>query len=328
MTCNATQGVESGFAIAIDKETGAAYDWADLANDVTLLEVLNFGVQKQPTILESEGLRGTRSRPVERTNEGNYDVGGGINLNPSCNMLDYLLPAILGVNHAGVLGARTFYPAEGLPLFGLLANYKPTGTDMRSEFTNLQVNTATFAGNAGELVTLGLDAWGIDELEGSTAQAWPAVALGNTNADRPLVVAKTTINIAGTDYDCMNFNLSINNALNRRFSTGSLSATSVCSTDRQVNLSVQTPLSQSEFDDLYETYRTTPLSIFAVTITMQATDASNQVVINLPYCEVTTPTPSVGGRGEVPLPLTLIARTSGDISVNTNLDVNFVNTHV
>src|SRR5580765_294215 len=51
---------------------------------------------KIQTIVDTGGIRGTRSHPAERTRDGTYSVRGTIHYHCSKNLLDLLLPRILG----------------------------------------------------------------------------------------------------------------------------------------------------------------------------------------------------------------------------------------
>src|SRR5688572_4980982 len=63
-------------------------------------EFVSESLQKQAAILDTAGIRGTRSHVSERTRAGTYRVQGTINFHPTPAMLDLLLPRILGANEA------------------------------------------------------------------------------------------------------------------------------------------------------------------------------------------------------------------------------------
>src|SRR5262245_36756514 len=82
------------------------------------IEFVGESLQKRFTILETAGLRGTRSRPVERTRDGTYAVGGSIRFHVTPALLDLLLPRILGAPESSDLFALT----ESLPEFDVLVD--------------------------------------------------------------------------------------------------------------------------------------------------------------------------------------------------------------
>src|SRR5216684_4234909 len=59
-------------------------------------EFVGEGLAKKLTILDTAGIRGTRSHPAERTRDGTYAVGGTIQYHGSKSLLDLLLARILG----------------------------------------------------------------------------------------------------------------------------------------------------------------------------------------------------------------------------------------
>src|SRR5579872_1242250 len=70
---------------------------------------------KQLTILETAGIRGTRSHPAERTRDGTYSVRGTIRYHGSRGLFDLLLPRILGGG-----ASPTYTLTETLPFFDVL----------------------------------------------------------------------------------------------------------------------------------------------------------------------------------------------------------------
>ena len=63
-------------------------------------EFISCDIAKQATHIETEGIRGTRSRISETVVEGTYTVGGSIEMAPTPTDLDNLLPRILGAADA------------------------------------------------------------------------------------------------------------------------------------------------------------------------------------------------------------------------------------
>src|SRR5438093_615959 len=78
-------------------------------------EFVGENLAKKLTILETAGIRGTRSHPAERTRDGTYSVRGTIHFHCSKSLLDLVLPRILGGG-----SSPTYTLAESLPGFDVL----------------------------------------------------------------------------------------------------------------------------------------------------------------------------------------------------------------
>jgi len=87
------------------------------------------------TILQTGGIRGTRSHPAERTRDGTYTVQGTIHYHGSKGLLDLLLPRILGGG-----SSPTYTLAETLPFFDCLIERIAD----RFVYGNCKVNKAVF----------------------------------------------------------------------------------------------------------------------------------------------------------------------------------------
>ena len=89
----------------------AAYDSVTpIDTGSTGFEFLVFGVKETKEHLQTNGIRGTRSRSKERNVEGLKRVGGPLVINPSPLDLDFFLPRILG----SLESADSFTVAETL----------------------------------------------------------------------------------------------------------------------------------------------------------------------------------------------------------------------
>ena len=80
------------------------------------LEFISESFVENEERVDSEGIRGTRSRHGERVHAGLRRVGGSIVLNPSPGELDTLLPYILGAAES----TDSFAVADTLPDFQLM----------------------------------------------------------------------------------------------------------------------------------------------------------------------------------------------------------------
>src|SRR5438132_14436575 len=88
MTQPASMGSQSRLSMAAAGTAIASYTEAH--------EFVSENLAKKLTILETGGIRGTRSHPAERTRDGTYTVQGTVHYHCSRALLDLLLPRILG----------------------------------------------------------------------------------------------------------------------------------------------------------------------------------------------------------------------------------------
>src|SRR6185369_10952800 len=104
-------------------------------------EFLHESVRATRTILDTSGIRGTRSHAVERTRTGTYSVAGRIVLQPTPEELAHLLPRILGAAASGT----NYAVAETLPDFYLSID---RGAKVFT-YAGCKIVKATFFGNEG-----------------------------------------------------------------------------------------------------------------------------------------------------------------------------------
>jgi hypothetical protein len=255
------------------------------------VEFVSETLQKRLTILETAGLRGTRSHPAERTRDGTYTVGGTLRFHATPALLDLLLPRILGADEASDL----FAVAETLGEFDVLLDR----VAKRFVYGGCKVGRAIFAGRAGGLLELALDLVG--KTESTSATAFPAIA---PPTDPPYVFQDGTLTLLGSSRRMIEFALTIDNGLVPRF-TNSQSATDVFSTDRLVTLECRTPLSADEID----LYGQNVGGAGAATLAFVNGGYSTSFAI--PKLQFPDTSPTVGGKGEITLHLRGTARRSG-----------------
>ena len=143
-------------------------------------EFVSETIRKRATIVDTGGIRGTRSHHAARTRAGAYEVGGTIVLHPSPADLDLLLPRILGTAES----SDSFALADSLEnfYFGVMVDR------VAKVFTygGCYVDRATFRSSAGGLLELSLEIVGKTESVGN-AGTFPALTLGaSANSGRSL----------------------------------------------------------------------------------------------------------------------------------------------
>lgn len=254
------------------------------------IEVVSCNVAKKGTILDTNGLRGTRSHASERTQAGTYEVSGQIVLHPTPAVLDLLLPRILGANES----TDSFALADTLPEFDLLVDK----VAKRAVYGNCKINKATFAGKSGELPTLTLDI--MAKTESISATSFPSIT---APTDPPYVFHHGALTLVSSARDFFDFELSIDNVLSRRFAN-SQSATSIMPTDRIVTLKATTPYTSSEID----LYNQTLLGSAA---SLVFTNSGYSTTFTLGTVQFPDMSPVISGKDEIPLSLEGIARMTG-----------------
>jgi hypothetical protein len=265
-------------------------------------EFLNESVQKRAVILDTNGIRGTRSHSEERTKAGINECGGTIVLNPSPADLDLLLPRILGATEA----TDAFLVAETLPPFGLLVERVAE----QFQYTDCKINRATFRSRAGELLELELDIMALSEIVGT---AFPAITPGIATNNDPFVFHEGVITLVSGARVCTEFEISIDNQLRRRFSN-SVNATDLTAGDRVVTCKFVTPYTASELD-LYAQVTA------GSTGTVVFTNGTITTTFTLGVIQFPDVTPTISGKDEIFLTLEGIARKTGstaDIAVTND----------
>lgn len=280
-----------GAQTALYVEPGAASHTFDTSSE--RYAFLSESIRKLGTIVESEGIRGTRSRHEVMTREGTYEVGGEIVLEPSPLDLDLWLPRILGAAES----TDTFALAETLPAFGVLVD-REGGT---FEYTDCKVNKATFRAGANGLVQLALDIFGVTEVTGTSA---PAVSLGTAAGNYPYIFHDGVLTLQSSARAMMDFELVIDNRLSRRF-TNSQTATDLTAQDRLITLRTTNPFTATEMSALYNQ------AVGGAAGTLVFTNGNCSTTFTFGKLQVPAESPSIRGKQEVPLTLNMTARMTG-----------------
>jgi len=253
-------------------------------------EFLTESLRKQLTIVDTAGLRGTRSHPAERTRDGTYAIGGGLQFHATPAMLDLLLPRILGANEA----TDVFALAETLPEFDVLIDR----VAKRFVYAGCQVNRATFRAAAGGPLELDLDV--IGKTETVSATAFPSIT---APVDPPYVWQDCVCTVNGSARVVTQWEMTIDNALNARFSN-SQTATDIHSTDRIITVNLTVPYTSSEVD-LYGIN-----TGGAAAATFAFTNGNYSTTFSIAKLQIPDQSPVVDGRGEILLQLQGVAKQS------------------
>ena len=151
------------------------------------LDVLVDGVRRTRTIVDLNGLKGTRSRYAARARPSLLPVGGALSLYPTPVELSTLLPLILGGTPSG-----TSYPlAETLPTF----NYWSARNSQIYKYAQCGVSRATFSARQGEGLLLSMDIVGTTEDSATSVTSFPAFAIDTTT--KPFMFHELLLTVDG-----------------------------------------------------------------------------------------------------------------------------------
>jgi len=248
-------------------------------------------ITKAGTIIDSSGIRGSRSHHSERTREGNYTISGLIELYPSPADLSHLLPLVLGGTPEG-----TTYP-----LADSLAAFYVTVDKVAQVFAyaGCKVNKATFSGAQGQPMKLALEITGQTETTGA-AGSFPTVTLDNS---APLIFSDTTLTLVGAARQVKQWTVTIDNSLEVRFAN-STNATAITAKDRQVTLQCQNPFTSAEID-LYGQ------ALGGAAASLVLANGGSSLAFNFATLQFPDHGPVVPGREEITLSLNGVARKQG-----------------
>jgi hypothetical protein len=255
---------------------------------------------KQLSILETAGIRGTRSHPAERTRDGTYTVQGAIHYHCSKGLLDLLLPRILGT---GTPPAFTL--AETLPFFDVLVDRVAN----RFVYGNCKVQRAVFKARASGLVELAVEL--IGETEALSSTPFPSIA---PPTDPPYVWQDCVVTLNAAPRVVTEFELIVDNHLEARFAN-SQTATDLYPTDRTVRLKCTVPFT-GDTTDLYGVN-----SAGAAAASLVFTNGVHSLTFSLAQVQFADASPHVAGKSEIFLNLAGIAKKSG-----TNGELTVTNT--
>lgn len=268
-----------------------------------LLDIIGESVRETVGWLDGNGLKGTRSRNIARTREGQKIVAGSFSLYPSSFDLSYLLRKLYGATPSG-----TDY-GFGETLSGCYIQKKFGASGNRvATFAGCVLSQGRFSSRAGEMLMAEFDVIGLTATMGSTA---PTVTLNTSTTQFTHSDSSSSITINGSAYECFDFAVTINNAVQAR-QVNSRTATAVYATDRIVTVE----LTLGSSDILTST-------IIDQTLPVNASYAANNQSLIFDFAAVrfTNLTPVIGDRDEIRYQLTGQAFKSGSTAeIVTTLD--------
>lgn len=202
------------------------------------LEFLSCGIGLQESHVQSDGIRGTRSRIRESVVKGVQAVGGDLVIEPRPGDLDFFLPQMMGAG-----SNPTFTLAETLTDFGVDV-YKVGQT---CRYAGCKVNRASFSSSPNSPLRLAMDIQGKTETPGIT---FPSIAASKSLL-QPYIHHQNVLTLGGTAYPNATVEVTIDNALVLDRFLNSQSRTDLPESDRIVTLSVVVPFTSTEASALY-----------------------------------------------------------------------------
>ena len=237
------------------------------------------------THVESQGIRGTRSRRKERVKIGSTDARGTISMNPSVTEIDLLLPRILGGTTAG--GVTDV--ADTLPEFQVMIDR----IAKVHSYTGCVVASAQIRGVKGQPLELTITIEGEGGSIGA-AGGFPAITIDTDSTF--FIFSEAALTLTGTSRLIEEFTLTIENGLraDRRFN--SLNRVNIPALDRRVTLGCTVPYTPDNTD-------LENVAIAGGAGILVLTDGSTTYTVDFANVKSESESPSVPGRDEIMLPL-------------------------
>lgn len=249
---------------------------------------------------DTNGLRGTRARSQERVRQGLRRVHGPIRLQPTTNELALLLPWILGGTPTGT-GTITYPLADAIPSRYVTIDRSAVATYGKVfTYNGVVVDRATFHASQGEPLQVDLDLVGIDE---TPANAGTFPALNLDTATPVLMFYDLSLSIASTTYQCRNFQLTVENDVDKDRFYNSLTLTGGFARDRHIRVSHELP-----YGDSTAAYN---LGVGGVAVVATFTYGTHVLTFTMSNVKYPRKSPRVAGREEVMLPLEGMAYKTG-----------------
>lgn len=191
---------------------------------------------RRGSLLNGNGLRGTREMDISRVRDSLYRVGGTISLEPNAVELALLMPWILGGTPSGTTYGLGEALTDRYVVIDRVAKV--------FSYAGCKVDRATFRASQGEPLTLDLDIVGQTQSK-ANAGTFPAINI-DTAGGGPFIFTDLSLSLAGTTYNAKDFELVIDNMLDKDRFFNSPTLTSVATTGRRIALRNTLPYGDAE----------------------------------------------------------------------------------
>lgn len=250
-------------------------------------EFLSETLQKKMAMKPTEGVRGSRSRPIERVRADAYTVMGDLTMNPSPVEIDTLGYYATGTAKSG---GNVFVLAETVPDFYVAIDR----VAKVPVYAGCRCGKWVLRSGEGRFLESVMSVIGKTETVGAAA-SFPSLTL---NLGPQYIFYDAALTIGGTTYSVKEWEVSLDNGLKPR-NMNSQSATDIPPTDRIVKVSLKLPYTSSEVA-LYDVGNTGA----AVVLTLTNGQTSGcSLILSMAKVVFDTESPNVGGRDEILLSL-------------------------
>ena len=252
----------------------------------TAVEFVSHHIKETREIIEDDGLRGTRTRALERVNQGNIKIAGSITMQPTPAEMSLVLPFVLastGTALTDALGDVTV----------VIDNGTKTETHL-GRFTSAHIT-----GEPGKKINLKLSYVGktLTVSSGGSLSGTPDITV------RPYMFYDmgSGVTIGGTAYAIDKFDLGIDNKIEPTYMMGQ-TATDLEPTDRVITLGIQTKYNTAE-QALLTLAQAGPVIASPLAGSIAFTNGANSMSFTMASLVAMSETVTIPGRNHLRLPL-------------------------
>ena len=255
--------------------------------------------------VQTAGNVGTRSEPSERVRTGLQRVGGTVVLQPTPIELNSILQfAMGGTPQVGTPAGKTTFPlADTLSTFF-------TQSDRGSKvflYSGCAIDKLIAKSTQGGPLSVTLEIVGQTETIGNSG-TFPAIDFDRTQ--NCFMHQDLVLTINGQPYKCPDFELTIDNMIDRDRFFNSATLTSVQPTGRLITLNTKLP-----YGDASAAYN---LASAGVSADATFTNGVLSLDFVMPALQIPRETPPIEGRHELFLPIQAVARKVGAVAGTTD----------
>jgi len=253
------------------------------------------------------GMPGSRSEPSERNRPAIRRAAGPIALLPNPVELNLLLEWILGGTPiVGTPVGKTTFPVGDTAVTRFVTSDR--GSKVFT-YDTVAVDRATFRSTQGGPLSLTLDCVAKDEIDPpGAAGSFPAISIDLTQ--HVFMHYELVLTINSVAHKCPDFELIVDNLIDKERFFNSITLTSVQATGRNVLLNTRLP-----YGDSSAAYNLTSAGVAA---DATFTNGALSLQFVMPKLQIPRQTPPVNDRGEVFLPISAVARKQGSTPGTTD----------
>lgn len=209
----------------------------------TRIDFLSASIAKRQEHFDGNGMRGELDHDISRNREGLARISGTIVTNPNVVEMALLLPWILGGTPTG--SGTVTYPLASTALTRYVMADKNLGTGALRTYDTVGVDRAVFSAEQGGALTLALDVVGKDE---TVSGNFPSIDIDT--ASGPWMFHELVLTLNSVTVTPKNFNLTIDNFLDKERFFNSQTLSAVKWQDRAMGLNCMVPA--GDFQALYD----------------------------------------------------------------------------